>query len=94
VLACRSEIIPATRLHAPRGRLLAAGVALEVALLAAIVHVPALQRVFGTAPLPAAAWVALAGCAPAMIAVDALWKRAAAARAAVRGGAAPHARPA
>jgi calcium-translocating P-type ATPase len=94
VLACRSETIPATRLHAPRGRLLAVGVALEVAILAAVVHVPALQRVFGTAPLPGPAWAALAACALAMVAVDVLWKRAAAAWAGARGGAAPHARAA
>ena len=94
VLACRSETIPATRLHAPRGRLLAAGMALEIAILLAVVYLPALQGVFGTAPLPAVAWPALAACAPAVVAVDALWKRAVAAWAGLRRGDAPYVRPA
>jgi Ca2+-transporting ATPase len=89
VLACRSETIPATALHAPRGRLLAAGVALEIAILAAVVYVPPLQGVFGTAPLPAAAWPALAACAPAMVAVDVGWKWATRAWAARSGSAPP-----
>ncbi len=91
VLACRSETIPATRLHRPRGRLLAAGIALELAILLVVVYVPALQGVFGTAPLPPVWWAALAACAPAMIAVDALWKRASAAWSGVHRDAAPQA---
>ena len=76
VLACRSETIPATALHAPRGRLLAAGVVVELAILLAVVYAPPLQRLLGTAPLPAAAWPALALCALAMVLVDAAYKRA------------------
>jgi Ca2+-transporting ATPase len=75
VLACRSEHIPAFRGRRP-GALLAAGIAAELVLLAAIVYAPALQAVFGTAPLPAGAWPWLAACAPAMILVDAASKRA------------------
>jgi Ca2+-transporting ATPase len=79
VLACRSETIPATALHAPRGRLLAVGLLVEVALLLAIVYVPPLQRLFGTAPLPAAAWAPLALCPLAVVLADAAWKGAVAA---------------
>ncbi|WP_242343779.1 cation-translocating P-type ATPase [Anaeromyxobacter terrae] len=75
VLACRSEREPALRAHRP-GPLLLAGILAELLLLAAIVYAPPLQAVFGTAPLPAGAWPWLAGCAPAMLAVDALAKRA------------------
>jgi sodium/potassium-transporting ATPase subunit alpha len=50
------------------------GVAAELALLLAIVHLPPLQRVFGTAPLPAAAWPFLAACAVAMVLADAAAK--------------------
>jgi Ca2+-transporting ATPase len=93
VLACRSETIPATALHRPRGRLLAAGLALEVAILAAVVYAPPLQGVFGTAPLPAAAWPALAACAPAMVGVDLAWKRVTRALALRRRGAPRAGRP-
>ncbi|WP_277956835.1 HAD-IC family P-type ATPase, partial [Anaeromyxobacter sp. SG17] len=75
VLACRSERVPALRAHRP-GPLLVAGIAAELLLLLAIVYAPPLQAMFGTAPLPARAWPWLAACAPAMVAVDALAKRA------------------
>jgi Ca2+-transporting ATPase len=76
VVACRSETIPAAALHAPRGRLLAAGVAVELVILLAVVYAPPLQRLFGTAPLPAAAWGPLALCPVAMVLADTAWKRA------------------
>jgi magnesium-transporting ATPase (P-type) len=44
--------------------LLLAGVASEFALLLAIVHLPPLQRVFGTAPPPALSWAFAAASAP------------------------------
>jgi Ca2+-transporting ATPase len=86
VLACRSETIPATALHAPRGRLLAVGVAVELVLLAAVVYLPPLQRLLGTAPLPPVAWGPLAACPAALVLVDAAWKRVLARRARRRRG--------
>lgn len=70
VLACRSERLPALRLGVPRGRLLRWGLAVELLVLAAIVYLPPLQAVFGTAPLPAAAWPWLALCPVAMVLLD------------------------
>jgi magnesium-transporting ATPase (P-type) len=64
-----------------RGRLLAglranplllAGVASEVVLLLAIVHLPPLQRVFGTAPLPGPAWAFALATAPLLWVADGL----------------------
>ncbi|BDG03004.1 cation-translocating P-type ATPase [Anaeromyxobacter oryzae] len=73
VLACRSERTSALRLARP-GRLLAAGIAVEVALLLAIVYLPPLQAMFGTAPLPGAAWPWLLACAPATLLADEVGK--------------------
>ncbi|ABC82029.1 cation-translocating P-type ATPase [Anaeromyxobacter dehalogenans] len=70
LLACRSERIPVARLGVPRSRLLRWGVAVELAVLAAIVYLPPLQALFGTAPLPAAAWPWLALCPVAMVLLD------------------------
>ncbi len=79
VLACRSETIPATALHAPRGRLLSIGVAVELVILLVVVYAPPVQRVLGTAPLPPEAWGPLALCPLAVVLADTAWKRAAAA---------------
>jgi Ca2+-transporting ATPase len=58
LFAARSERLSAFAIP-PRNRLLIAGLAVEALVLAALVFVPPLQRVFGTAPLPALAWPAL-----------------------------------
>jgi Ca2+-transporting ATPase len=84
VLACRSEVIPASAVHAPRGPLLAVGVAVEVAILFLIVYAPPVQRLFGTAPLPYAAWGPLALCPVVMVLADTAWKRAVAGAARLR----------
>jgi Ca2+-transporting ATPase len=76
VLACRSERLPATAMGLPRTRMLHLGVAIELGLLLAIVYLPPLQPVFGTAPLPALAWPLLVACAPAMVLADAAAKAA------------------
>jgi Ca2+-transporting ATPase len=74
LFACRSERLSAFRL--PLGnRLLWVGLAVEAALVAAVVYLPPLQRVFGTAPLPAAAWPLLLLAPAALIAVDEAAKR-------------------
>jgi Ca2+-transporting ATPase len=84
VVACRSETIPAAALHAPRGPLLTLGVAVELAILVAVVYAPPLQRLLGTAPLPLAAWGPLALCPLAVVLVDTAWKRALASSARAR----------
>ena len=80
LFACRSERLSAFR--KPRGnRLLWVGLALEAALLAAVVYLPPLQRVFDTAPLPILAWPLLLLAPAALLAVDEAGKRIGALRA-------------
>lgn len=55
-LSCRHETKSVFSLGLFSNRLLLVGIATEVALLVAIVHVPWLQRMFGTAPIPLQAW--------------------------------------
>jgi Ca2+-transporting ATPase len=69
LFACRSERLSAFSIP-PRNRLLAYGLATEVALLAAVVAVPPLQRLFETAPLPLAAWPLLLLGPALLLAVD------------------------
>jgi calcium-translocating P-type ATPase len=84
LFACRSERLSAFALP-PRNPLLFVGLAVEGALLAAIVFVPPLQRVFSTAPFPAAAWPLLLAGPAALLAVDEGWKWVARRRAAAAG---------
>jgi len=80
LFACRSERLSAFRV--PRGnRLLWVGLALETVLLAAVVYLPPLQRIFGTASLPAVTWPVLLLAPAALLAVDAAAKRIVAVRA-------------
>jgi magnesium-transporting ATPase (P-type) len=74
VFLCRSDRLPFWRAGPFSNRLLLAGVALEVALLLTIVHVPFAQRVFGTHPLPAAAWWLLPALAVALLVLEELRK--------------------
>lgn len=55
-------------------RLLWIGVATELAVIAAIVYLPPLQRIVGTAPFPAWLWLPLFAVAPALLVVDELRK--------------------
>ncbi|MFC5299767.1 cation-translocating P-type ATPase [Azospira restricta] len=57
VFACRHPLLPAWRLPFAGNRLLLAGVAVELALLLALVYTPWGNRLFGTAPLAAEAWL-------------------------------------
>jgi len=61
-------------------RLIWVGIATEVALIVALAYLPWLQLVFGTAPLPAASWLLLLGCVPALLVADELRKAALRAR--------------
>jgi calcium-translocating P-type ATPase len=69
LFACRSERLS---IFSIRGRnpLLLIGLAVEATLLLAVLHVPPLQGVFGTAPLPALAWPALLAGPILLVAVD------------------------
>jgi len=85
VFLCRSERLPLWRTGLLGNRLLLAGVALEIALLLAVVHLPFAQRVFGTHPLPAAVWWLLPALAGALLVLEEL-RKAIARRMAHQGG--------
>lgn len=55
-------------------RLIWLGIAGEITLLAAIVYLPGLQWIFGTAPLPPVAWLLLLACTPTLLVADELRK--------------------
>ena len=59
-LVCRSPRRPAFSAGLLQNRLLVVGIAVEIALLVALVYAPPLQRLFGLAPLGAAHWALLA----------------------------------
>jgi Ca2+-transporting ATPase len=73
LFACRSERLSAFAVP-PRNRLLLYGLGVEAALLAAVVFVPPLQRLFDTAPLAPLAWPILLLGPAALLAVDELVK--------------------
>ena len=84
LFACRSEHRSA--FHVPLGnRLLWTGLVLEAVLLAAVVYLPPLQRIFDTASLPATAWPLLLLAPVALLAVDETVKRLGTLRARRRG---------
>ncbi len=55
-------------------RLIWLGIAVEIALIVALVYLPWLQSVFDTAPISAASWLLLLACTPAMLIADELRK--------------------
>jgi Ca2+-transporting ATPase len=55
-------------------RLIWLGIAVEAALILALVYLPWLQWIFGTAPLAAASWLPLLACIPTLLAADELRK--------------------
>ena len=73
LFACRSERLSAFSMP-PRNRLLFHGLAVEVVLLAAVVFIPPLQRLFDTAPLAPLAWPLLLLGPLCLLAVDELVK--------------------
>ena len=50
------------------------GIGVELLLIVALVYLPWLQWVFGTAPFPAATWLLLLACTPALLIGDELRK--------------------
>ncbi len=70
----RSERISAFRLPLFNNRLIWLGIATELALIAAIVYVPAFQHFIGTAAFPLSYWPFLFACIPSVLLVDELRK--------------------
>jgi Ca2+-transporting ATPase len=69
LFACRSERLSAFVIP-PRNRLLLYGLGVELLLLAAVVFVPPLQRIFETSPFAPLAWPALLLGPAALLGVD------------------------
>lgn len=74
VFACRSQRESVFRLGVLTNRLIVWGIALEITLMLAIAYTPWGNRVFGTAPIPAAAWFFAAPFALALLALDEIVK--------------------
>ena len=74
VFLCRSERASAFRFGLLGNRLLLAGVAVEVLLILAIDYTEVGNRLFGTAPVEAAAWLFVLPFALGMLALDELRK--------------------
>lgn len=55
-------------------RMIWVGIAVELTLLVALVYLPWLQGIFGTAPLSATDWLFLLACTPALLIADELRK--------------------
>jgi magnesium-transporting ATPase (P-type) len=72
--ACRTQRTSALRLGLLSNRFLLWGIAFELLLAAALIYVPFLQPLFGTAPLAWYWWVLLGLCAPGIFAADELRK--------------------
>ncbi|HMA43855.1 MAG TPA: cation-transporting P-type ATPase [Gemmatimonadales bacterium] len=70
VFLCRSETRSTFRLGILTNPLILGGILGEVLLILAIVYLPAGHRVFGTAPIPAAAWLVAAACAVGMFGLE------------------------
>jgi P-type Ca2+ transporter type 2C len=70
LFAHRTERVPIRRAGWTGSRLLWIGVASELAVIAAVVYLPPLQAVVGTAPFPAWLWLPLLAVAPALLIID------------------------
>jgi Ca2+-transporting ATPase len=70
LFACRSERISAFRVGRTGNRLLWIGLAVEAAVALLVSYAPPLQRVLGTASLPAAAWPLLLAGPALLLLVD------------------------
>jgi calcium-translocating P-type ATPase len=70
VFLCRDHRRSAFAFGLASNRLLLWGIAVEIALLLAIVYTPLGETLFGTGPLPAAAWLFMVPFAAAMVALE------------------------
>lgn len=74
VLNCRTKSVSLFSVELFSNRQVLVGILAEVALLAVLSYLPALQAVFGTAPLELRDWLVLALLPPVMIGLDELRK--------------------
>lgn len=70
LFAQRTESLSVCRIRWSRNRLVWVGIATEVGLLAALLYVPVLQRLFDTAPLTMQHWLVLCAWVPLLLLVD------------------------
>jgi magnesium-transporting ATPase (P-type) len=70
VFLCRDDRRSAFAMGLASNPLLLWGIAVEIVLIFAIVYTPLGQVLFGTAPLPAAAWLVMVPFAVAMVALE------------------------
>jgi P-type Ca2+ transporter type 2C len=70
LFAHRTERASIRSVPVTSNRLLWIGIASELAVIAAIVYLPPLQRVVGTAPFPGWLWLPLLAVAPLLLVVD------------------------
>jgi Ca2+-transporting ATPase len=75
LLAQRAQTVPILRIGLRGNPLIAVGIAVAVASLLAMLYLPPLQRVFGTAPITPASWLFAVICAPLLLVADELRKR-------------------
>ncbi|MFQ4136157.1 cation-translocating P-type ATPase [Nodosilinea sp. PGN35] len=75
VFACRSETVPVGRLGWWSNPMIWLGLGVEWALIAAIITLPPLQRIFSTAPLTPGQWALLLLCPPLVLGLEELRKR-------------------
>ncbi len=75
VFACRSERTSIFRLGFFSNRLIWCGMAIEWALILAIIYVTPLQKIFAVAPLSPLQWLLLILCPPLILLADELRKR-------------------
>lgn len=70
LLAQRTESLSVFQMRWGSNRLVWVGIATELALLALLLYVPVLQRLFDTAPLPLPNWLFLCVCTPILLLAD------------------------
>ncbi|WP_052049859.1 cation-translocating P-type ATPase [Leptolyngbya sp. KIOST-1] len=75
VFACRSETVSVWRLGWWSNPLIWLGLGVEWGLIAAIITLPPLQRIFSTAPLTPGQWAVLLLCPPLVLGLEELRKR-------------------
>ena len=75
VFACRSERTSIFSLGFFSNPLIWLGIAAELVLMLAIIYIPPLQKIFGTAPLSTWQWWALIICPPLILVADEIRKR-------------------
>lgn len=71
----RSASRPLKRIGYPTNHLIWIGILTELLLLAALIYLPIMQNIFGTAPLPCQNWLFLAALVPLLPVVDNVRKR-------------------